>query len=296
MIFKRTPTFRDWSITWLETYKKGNVVEKVYEDYSSIIKVRMLPFVGDMRLHKIKQVDVVRILNDMTRLTYYHMKRTLSIIRQIMNAAKQNGYIKANPTRGVIVPDGRKTEPRRPLTAEERTEFLELAETHRFGLWIKVLLLCGLRPGESARMRKRHIDAENKLLYVDGTKSKSSKRYVPLTDQQFIDDLLKYTANLQDDDLLFTKAHGGQANQSRLQYMWRDFKAQLDSCDDALCPYCLRHTFCTDLQHAGITLTIAAKLMGHSNPRITARVYTHYTDESLNVAAELLKKYREPQV
>lgn len=294
MIFKRVPTFREWAAIWLETYKKGRVAEKVYHDYGAIMRVRVFPFIGDMRLNRIKQVDIVSILNNMTHLTYFHMKRTLSIIRQALNAAKQNGYIKTNPTCGVIVPDGRQTEPRRPLTEQEREEFLRLAETHRFGLWIKVLLLCGLRPGESARMRKRHINAENKLLYVDGTKSKSSKRFVPLTDQ-LLDDLLKYTANLQDDDLLFTKAHGGQANQSRLQYMWRDFKAQLDSCDDALCPYCLRHTFCTDLQHAGIPLTIAAKLMGHSNPRITARVYTHYTDESLNVAAELLKKYREPQ-
>ncbi|MCE2603875.1 tyrosine-type recombinase/integrase, partial [Pseudomonas aeruginosa] len=65
--------------------------------------------------------------------------------------------------------------------------------------------------------------------------------------------------------------------------------------EPGLCPYCLRHTFCTDMQHAGVPITIAAKLMGHSDPKITARVYTHYTDESLNVAADLLKKYREPQ-
>lgn len=39
--------------------------------------------------------------------------------------------------------------------------------------------------------------------------------------------------------------------------------------------YCLRHTFCTDLQRAGVAINIAKELMGHSSIAVTADIYTH---------------------
>ena len=39
--------------------------------------------------------------------------------------------------------------------------------------------------------------------------------------------------------------------------------------------YCLRHTFCTDLQRAGVAINIAKELMGHSSITVTADIYTH---------------------
>lgn len=44
-----------------------------------------------------------------------------------------------------------------------------------------------------------------------------------------------------------------------------------------LTPYCLRHTFCTDLQAAGVPINVAKDLMGHSDIDITANIYTHRT-------------------
>ena len=42
-----------------------------------------------------------------------------------------------------------------------------------------------------------------------------------------------------------------------------------------LTPYCLRHTFCTDLQRAGVPINVAKELMGHANISVTANIYTH---------------------
>lgn len=42
-----------------------------------------------------------------------------------------------------------------------------------------------------------------------------------------------------------------------------------------LTTYCLRHTFCTDLQRAGVAINIAKELMGHSSIAVTADIYTH---------------------
>ena len=42
-----------------------------------------------------------------------------------------------------------------------------------------------------------------------------------------------------------------------------------------LTPYCLRHTFCTDLQRAGVPINVAKELMGHASIAVTANIYTH---------------------
>ena len=61
---------------------------------------------------------------------------------------------------------------------------------------------------------------------------------------------------------------------------------------DDLTPYCYRHTYCTDLQDAGVPLVVASRLMGHSDVKITARVYTHASKDSFNDAlAKIEKRY-----
>lgn len=53
---------------------------------------------------------------------------------------------------------------------------------------------------------------------------------------------------------------------------------------DDLVPYCLRHTYCTDLQRAGVPINVAKDLMGHSDISVTANIYTHTTDDVLDDA------------
>ena len=42
-----------------------------------------------------------------------------------------------------------------------------------------------------------------------------------------------------------------------------------------LTTYCLRHTFATDLQKAGVPINVAKELMGHEDISVTANTYTH---------------------
>lgn len=55
-----------------------------------------------------------------------------------------------------------------------------------------------------------------------------------------------------------------------------------------LTPYCLRHTYCTDLQDAGVPINIAKYLMGHSSIEVTAKIYTHHTAQSGEIARRLI--------
>ncbi len=59
--------------------------------------------------------------------------------------------------------------------------------------------------------------------------------------------------------------------------------------------YCLRHTFATDLQRAGVPLNVAKELMGHSDITVTANVYTHRDNAVLHAGIAALDAWEERQ-
>ena len=92
-------------------------------------------------------------------------------------------------------------------------------------------------------------------------------------------------------------------NENSLRRLWTGFKRDLDISMGAelyrnkiiksvvaenLTPYCLRHTFCTDLQKAGVPLNVAKELMGHADIQTTANIYTHKDVDTLHKNMSLL--------
>jgi len=49
-------------------------------------------------------------------------------------------------------------------------------------------------------------------------------------------------------------------------------------------PYCLRHTFCTDLEVDGVPINVARYLMGHKDISVTSKIYTHTTGKVIEDA------------
>jgi len=61
---------------------------------------------------------------------------------------------------------------------------------------------------------------------------------------------------------------------------------------DDLVLYCLRHTYCTELQKAGVPINIASYLMGHADIQTTANIYTHTGETDAQTAAVKINAYR----
>ena len=87
-----------------------------------------------------------------------------------------------------------------------------------------------------------------------------------------------------------------------MKQMWRSFKQALDLdmgaqmatrrdrpgnvvVADDLTPYCLRHTYATDLQSAGVPLNVAKDLLCHQSIAMTSHIYTHLSDEAFTNAS-----------
>ena len=61
-----------------------------------------------------------------------------------------------------------------------------------------------------------------------------------------------------------------------------------DPNDPPLTLYCLRHTYCTDLELMGMPINIAKELMGHSSIETTAKYYTHFTKSTMLLAKQII--------
>lgn len=101
---------------------------------------------------------------------------------------------------------------------------------------------------------------------------------------------------------VFFKPISGKRHTKRsMEFQWKNFIRALDiqmgaklyrnkilvsAVSDDLEPYCLRHTYCTDLQDKGVPINVARYLMGHSNISVTSKIYTHTTENALESARD----------
>jgi integrase len=70
--------------------------------------------------------------------------------------------------------------------------------------------------------------------------------------------------------------------------------ARVDAHGGKLDIHALRHTAATRLARAGVGLVQAQRILGHSDPKLTARIYTHVGIEELREAMDSLPGTTEP--
>lgn len=315
IIMRNTTTVKRWSEEWLETYKKGAVGLATYRLYQINLKNHIIPVIGNMRLRDVKPIHLQKILNNRIGHSKTHINKIRQLLCQLFKAAKKNQLIPIDPSEELVMPkatDGTN----RALTDYERKCILKLAETHRAGLWILTMLYCGVRPQETVPLKGSNIDYKRGALKIfealeagtndtiGGTKSASGVRIVPIPNVL----LEKFkAANIGPFEYLFTQpTTGNRHTKSSMYTMWRSFKRDLDilmgaevysnqikihAIAEDLDPYCLRHTFCTDLQAAGVPINVAKELMGHSDISLTSRIYTHFSEMAFNNAAEAMNNF-----
>jgi len=302
-------TVQRWASEWLETYKKPVVGEGQYKNYLLYINGVVVSEIGNLKLKQVKDVHLQKILNNRTGKSKSDLTRLRMMMKSMFQRAYLSKLIPYNPAENLELPAA-KEGTHRSITDYERKKILEVTETHYAGLWVKFMLYTGLRPGECRALEWRHIDFEKKLIHVEqamkaGTneigepKSKSGIRDVPINNK-LLPDLLKVRKS-PFESVFVKQVSGKRHDKKSMANMWRSFKRHLDIRMGAkvyrnkitlsvvapdLVPYCLRHTYCTDLQDAGVPINVARYLMGHTNISMTSRIYTHTTEKVIKEAAE----------
>lgn len=298
-------TVDQWFLQWLETYKAPSGITRkslglYHEKYQGYIG----PAIGSMKLKNVRDLHLQTILNTQAGMSYSHVSKLRMVMQELFRQARRSRLIIYDPAEGLLLPDSVKRT-HRPITDQERTHILDLAKTHPSGLWVLTILYTGLRPGETAALFWKDIDFERNEIHVykavesgsrtiKDPKTSAGFRDIPMR-RELRDRMLE--AQGHPDTLVFPSPSGGIRSSGSIRRMWDSFARDLDlhmgaNVSDGkivrhaiapdLTPYCLRHTFCTDLQRAGVPINVAKELMGHANISVTANIYTHKDQDVLH--------------
>lgn len=307
-----------WFAEWMDVYKRpSGITEKSLDMYSQKYRGYIKPVIGTMRLRDVKEVHLQRILNREEGKSFSHVSKLRLVMQEIFSKARKTRLISYDPSEDLQLPAVSKGK-NRSITDEERACILETAKHHRAGLWVQTILYAGLRPGETAALLWKDVDFESNEIHVykaiengtnqvKGPKTASGVRDVPI--HSALRPLL-LAARGEPFDYVFTMTNGQRLTSDGMQRLWKSFVRALDIDMGAtlvrnkiveskvapdLTAYCLRHTFCTDLQRAGVPINVAKELMGHADISVTANIYTHKNSETLHSNIEKLSKWEKEE-
>lgn len=314
-ILSPSTTVQDYVTLWMETYIENSMQSTSYQSIQAYVNNLILPSIGKMRLRDVRPMHLQKLFAQKVGYSKTYYNKLKSLLKRIFAQAMRDHLVRDNPAEGLIIPkssDGT----RRSITDEERAALLYASDWHSFGLFLQIMLWCGLRPQEVAALRWEDIDQINHTIYVqrawkrDGslgeTKSASGNRVVPIPPQLWV----RLAHRIPESGYLLRPANAPYYNRYEIRHAWQAFRRDLDVALGAECishrgkllikksviaddlqMYCLRHTYCTDLQSAGVPINIAKELMGHSDISITAQIYTHMSDDAFLSAARKIADY-----
>lgn len=229
-----------------------NIRSKTLEDYKRLYRKNFHLIIGHLEISEITGLQVQQRLLQLPPQTSRHC---LMLLKTIYREAKLHGLTDTNPTVGLRTPAIQMTS-KKFLTWDEVNE----RDWGRYNNHIRFLALHGLRWSEAAVLNES--DIHDGFVWVNRTihgqvKSKSSIRKIPYLG--FFEKFpatykpLQKTANL----------HG-------------------------VTVHSFRRTYAYLLKTEGIHVTTAQKLLGHSDPLMTLKVYTSVLDDEIELAGQKL--------
>lgn len=292
-------TLNSWAEKCIDTYKSRQK-ENTRAVYVRRVRHCILEHIGSMRLQDIKPMHCQQVLNLQVGKSKTQINEVYQALRFLFRHAVDNELIVKDPTTALVKPSGTRSS-RRALTAFERQAFIAVGKTDRRYYFYLLMIFCGCRPGEAAECMGKDIVIKNSypMLHIRGTKTENSDRFVPIPEELY--SLIKKTPK---NEFIACYSTGNKIKEEHRARLWKSYTRQINiqmGCKtyrNALIPpyplapdlvaYCLRHEYCTDLARRGIDIRIAQKLMGHSDIKLTANIYTNYNNDDLAEVAGLL--------
>ena len=301
----------DFSIMVIETYKKPKVSSSWYDSIEGFVRKKIVPGIGNRPIGKIKPMEIETFLNSLSDLSDSHIKKIFDITKLIFSYAYKNGLTPYNYSDDFVLPRGKKGHTGRSITDRERAALLQVLPGHRGELFCKLMLYCGLRPGEVCALQWKDIDFTDECVIVDKALKKDGSIGLPKTESgiRIVPIPRDFLALLQERkgspfDLVCPQLNGKYHTHSSRVKMWKSicrkmniamgcrvFRNQLMPpfpLSDDFTMYNLRHTYCTDLEKSGVPINIARRLMGHASIETTSNIYTHDSKESFEIAKNLI--------
>ncbi len=301
---KSAATFGPVAEQWLATKSHRNA--KTLAGYRSLLDTLVLPRWGDVKLKDINYEQYSSWIGSLsvdgsqrgTGLSASRITQAHQLVGAVLKYAQRTGKIVKNVAlelkRSQDLPQQTERE-RRYLSHEE---LLKLANASgRFGTLTLVLGYCGLRFGEAAALRRKHVGERELTIrasatHVTGkgitestTKTKRS-RHVPVPGPVWD----RLTDELPDDPnaLVFPRLRGGLLPIEEYRRVFDKACAEVGIV--GLVPHGLRHTTASLAISAGANVKVVQRMLGHATAAMTLDLYGHLLDDDLSGVADALGK------
>lgn len=297
-----------------ETYAEDwFAIQSHSENYMSAMRSHlrtMYPIIGHKSIGAIKPSEIQAMVKILAQSRKPASVRTiLQTAKGIFRAAHLDLVVPRNPCVGIKLPAAEK-EQVHPLTEEQVQAVLDLMPK-RYQAVVLTAALAGLRQGEVFGLRVSQIQFLRKSIRVDGqvqplsggVRKVSVKtdrwRTVPVDDgllQALSEHIREYPTH--DDGFIFTNTAGRPLHRRVFDRVWararekaaEQFEKLADEAPDVEARseaharaeqlasagfHELRHFYASALIHEGLNVVTVAARLGHSDPAMTLRVYSH---------------------
>ena len=282
---------------WLTSYAKPNTAPKTYQRYEELVRIHIVPVLGEVPLSKLRPLHVQAVYREVNRKgrsarTALHCHR---VLREALQHAVKWQLLSRNPADAVDAPRAERYEIP-ALEADEVRRLLSVAEDNRLGTLIHLAVMTGLRMGELLGLRWRDVDLEHGAIAVRQTcqwlprqgfifrspKTYRSARPVSVPDG-IVERLREHRASqlekrlaagsaYESHDLVFANALGTPIHPNTLRDAWIKVAAKAGL---KLRFHDLRHIHASLLLQQGVHPKVVSERLGHSAVGITLDTYSH---------------------
>ncbi len=291
---RKAPTVADLCDRFEEEHLP-KVRESTAKDYRAMIAREIMPALRHMKVAEVGFSDVDALHRKITkRGAAGRANRVVALVSKLFTLAAKWEWCAKNPAKGI---ERNPEQPRhRYLSGGELgalTAALAEHEDQQAANIIRVLLLTGARRGEVQAMRWADIDLATGVWTKPGSKTKQKTLHrVPLSApaRQLLADIRAEAEAkarnrrepVEVSEYVFP-GRNGKGHRVEIKGDWARLCKAAGIADTRM--HDLRHTYASILASAGLSLPVIGALLGHTNPKTTAR-YAHLYDDPLRAATE----------
>ena len=270
----------------------------------SYARLYVLPALANAKMNNLTLRDWQSVLNEarpQKRGVKTLSKKSLCNLREVLNGLHKFAYRNyyCDDWRGELyIPQGHPKGERQVLQPSEIARLFDPAPDIWYADAFRVMLLCGLRPGECFGLQtgdigkgvlyvRRSVNARGEV--TEG-KNKNAKRAVPMPKlaEQIIRETIARNKTAHFNTLwIFCNGSGGMASQSTARKQWMRLAQERDLPGS---PYSLRHTFVSIVSsQTHLAEGTIRELVGHSEAGMdTFGTYKHEIKGEIENAAEVI--------
>lgn len=235
----------------------------------------------DMRFVDIRKSHLQSVVDNSGK-AYPTRKLIKTLLNQLSNYAMQNDIVDKQYSQYIDVGKNEGKLNRVPFSNEEIQKLFD-NDTFDFVDTILIMIYTGMRVGELLTLENKNIFLDKRYM-IGGIKTEAGKnRIIPINRK--IEKYIRKYYNLNN-QYLITNFKGQQMKYSN--YRREKFDNIMEKLNMKHNPHECRHTFASLMDRAEANKLCTKRIIGHSSPDLTDKIYTHKDIKDLIEAIDLI--------